>query len=78
VLAQGFLTATCTDNVSGGCSCALGNNDRDQSASSFTTDGGILLNGTRSFEYCVQGTTLRYRELGPQTPEQGVVGTVQK
>lgn len=77
-LAAAFLTATCTNSPSGGCSCPLNNNDTDNSSGSYTTDGGFLYNGTRTFEYCVQSNTLRYRELGPLAPEQGVVGTMQR
>jgi hypothetical protein len=77
-LGAAFLTATCTNSSGGGCTCALANNDTDNGAGSYTTDGGLLYNGTRTFEYCVQSNTLRYRELGSMALEQGVIGTVQR
>lgn len=55
--------AACTD-LAGDCICRTASSV-DWSTQSYTTTGGRLALGDgRSFDYCVQGNTLTYRETG--------------
>ena len=58
----GLDTATCTDAAGGGCSCDVGSQTTESTSDTYTTAGNTLTSGARTFDYCVAGSEIKYKE----------------
>jgi hypothetical protein len=59
----GIKTATCTDAAAGGgCDCNVGDSTSDDTTDTYSTAGNTLTSGVRTFDYCVAGSDLTYKE----------------
>ncbi len=74
VLSTGGATVTCTG--AGACSCAFTYVVPAGAVTTFSTSGGVVTTGSggsqRTYQYCVQGSALRYRETTTSPAEPGV------
>lgn len=59
-----FDTATCTSNGAGGCNCNVSKTTAENTVNDYTASGNVLTttDPTRTFDYCVQGTKISYKE----------------
>lgn len=66
------MGATCAPAAGGTCDCTIIDDSRFADTDGYTIAGNqiVLENGTR-YDYCVEGGTLRYRELGDSPSEPG-------
>jgi hypothetical protein len=72
-IAGGSTTASCTDDGSGGCTCAVGSTASDDSESTYTVEGNQILTGDgNAYAFCVEGGTMSYSHTSGSSPEQGV------
>jgi hypothetical protein len=79
-LAFAGITATCNTSTDGGCLCGRTLVDSLNETGSYTTSGSVLNatladGGVRTYEYCVQSNTMRYRET-TANPAERSVGTL--
>lgn len=59
----GIATATCTDVVAdGSCTCDVADQTTDNTTDAYTTAGNTLTSGARTFDYCVAGSEIKYKE----------------
>jgi hypothetical protein len=58
----GIANATCVDGAGGACTCNVSDQTTDNSTDTYTTAGNTLTSGARTFDYCVAGTQLEYKE----------------
>jgi len=73
-----LTSAACTADNSGGCSCAVTRNGAVNDADSYTVQGTkVVTGGGAQYDYCVQGSGLKYKELG-NSPKLGGVFDLQK
>jgi hypothetical protein len=59
----GIATATCTDAAAGGgCVCDVGDTTTTNTNDAYTTSGNTLTSGASTYDYCVAGSEIKYKE----------------
>jgi hypothetical protein len=58
----GIATATCADAAGGACTCDVGDQTTENTTDAYTTAGNTLTSGARTFDYCVAGSEIKYKE----------------
>ncbi len=59
----GIKDATCTDVVAdGSCTCEVGDQTVENTTDTYTTAANTLTSGARTFDYCVKGNDIEYKE----------------
>ncbi|HEY8428065.1 MAG TPA: hypothetical protein VIL20_06810 [Sandaracinaceae bacterium] len=71
LLDTAYDSASCTGGPTG-CRCDVSNTIDTVETSAYTITGSTLRAGDRTYEYCVDGNTLRHREVGDEPAEPGV------
>ncbi len=71
-MAPSFDSAACTDDGSGGCSCAVQGSQSNSADTGYTLQGNTVVtdDGNR-YDYCVQGSTMSYQHVQGSSPEAG-------
>jgi hypothetical protein len=69
MLGAGLDMATCTDAVGGAgdCTCDVGSTMLDSTTDMYTTSGNVLTAGARTYDYCVMGSSIEYKETTAKT-----------
>lgn len=70
-LSSTYESASCTGGPTG-CRCTVSDEIDILESDTYTVDGSTLHAGGRSYEFCVDGGALRYRELDDPPLEPGV------
>ncbi len=72
-ITSGPTTASCTDDGSGGCTCAVASTTSDEGATTYTIQGNEIVTGDgNEYTFCSQGGTMSYSHASGSSPEQGV------
>jgi hypothetical protein len=59
----GIANATCTDVAADmSCSCDVGDSTTENTSDTYSTSGNTLTSGARTFDYCVAGSEIKYKE----------------
>jgi hypothetical protein len=58
----GIATATCTGPVGGPCVCDVGDQTTTNTTNAYTTSGNTLTSGAQTYDYCVAGSEIKYKE----------------
>lgn len=59
----GFDTATCVDAANNkDCVCTVSSTNKDATNDTYTTSGNTLTSGAQTFDYCVAGNKIEYKE----------------
>jgi hypothetical protein len=70
-LAYAYSAAVCTGTATCVCTVTFDGSVNDSTA--YTAAGNVItLNGSRTFDYCVSGNTLKYKETTATDPEPGI------
>lgn len=59
---SGIKTATCTGPNGGPCVCDVGDETTTNTTNAYTTSGSTLTSGASTYDYCVAGSEIKYKE----------------